>query len=52
MIDNSDKLPSVLDSITENIPALQKAVDLTIQAAKIGFDWPSIAPVFLKWKRS
>jgi len=48
MNDNLKQQPSVLDSVTDNIPALQKAVELTIQAAKIGFDWPSIAPVFLK----
>ena len=48
MTDSKNKRPSVLDCIPDNTPALQKAVELTTQAAEIGFDWPSIAPVFLK----
>jgi ATP diphosphatase len=48
MIDNRNKQPSVLDDVTENTSPLQKAIDLATQAAKTGFDWPSINPVFLK----
>jgi len=39
---------SVLDGIDNNLPELQKAVELTINAAEIGFDWPTIEPVFSK----
>ncbi|MBL4661859.1 MAG: nucleoside triphosphate pyrophosphohydrolase [Alcanivoracaceae bacterium] len=39
---------SVLDDIPNNLPELLKAVKLTKRAAVIGFDWPSIEPVFTK----
>jgi len=39
---------SVLDNIPENLPELLKSVKLTKRAAVIGFDWPSIQPVFKK----
>jgi len=39
---------SVLDGIPNNLPELLKAVKLTKRAAVIGFDWPSIEPVFTK----
>lgn len=45
---NKNNQASVLDDINDNLPALQKAIELTTNAAKIGFDWPSIKPVFLK----
>src|SRR6185369_10245336 len=31
-------------------PALSRAVKLQHKAAKVGFDWPSLAPVFAKAK--
>lgn len=43
-----NKKNSVLDNIQENIPELLKSIELTKQAAIIGFDWSSIDPVFLK----
>jgi uncharacterized protein YabN with tetrapyrrole methylase and pyrophosphatase domain len=48
MINTNKNKSSVLNNITDDTSALKKAVDLATQAAKIGFDWPSIAPVFLK----
>ncbi len=39
---------SVLDDIPENLPGLLRAIKLTKRAAVIGFDWPSIGPVFNK----
>ncbi len=39
---------SVLDDIPLNLPALSRAQKLTKKAAKIGFDWPEISPVFDK----
>lgn len=39
---------SVLDTLIEKKAELQNAIDLTNQAALIGFDWPDINPVFGK----
>lgn len=39
---------SVLDDVPTHIPELLKSVKLTKKAAVIGFDWPSIEPVFNK----
>ena len=46
--ENPDQYPSVLDDIPNNLPELLKAVKLTKRAAIIGFDWPTIEPVFTK----
>ena len=40
--------PSVLDDVPVTMPALTRAIKLQHKAAKVGFDWPSIAPVFDK----
>lgn len=40
--------PSVLDGVPIALPALTRAVKLQNKAAKVGFDWPSLAPVFDK----
>lgn len=40
--------PSVLDGVPEALPALTRAIKLQNKAAKVGFDWPSLAPVFDK----
>jgi nucleoside triphosphate diphosphatase len=40
----------VLDDVPLGFPALTRAVKLQHKAAKVGFDWPSIAPVFAKAK--
>jgi ATP diphosphatase len=41
---------SVLDEVPATLPALTRAVKLQDKAAKVGFDWPSLAPVFDKLK--
>jgi MazG family protein len=38
----------VLDDVPVAIPALTRAVKLQDKAAHVGFDWPSLAPVFDK----
>lgn len=39
---------SVLDGVTATLPALTRAVKLQRRAARVGFDWPSPAPVLEK----
>jgi ATP diphosphatase len=39
---------SVLDDVPASLPALTRAVKLQNKAAKVGFDWPSLAPVLAK----
>jgi MazG family protein len=41
---------SLLDDVPMALPALTRAVKLQDKAAKVGFDWPSLAPVFAKLK--
>jgi nucleoside triphosphate diphosphatase len=41
---------SVLDGVPVALPALTRAVKLQSKAARIGFDWPSLAPVLDKLK--
>jgi ATP diphosphatase len=40
----------LLDTVPLGLPALTRAVKLQGKAAKVGFDWPSLAPVFEKMK--
>ncbi len=40
----------MLDDVPLGFPALTRAVKLQHKAAKVGFDWPSLAPVFAKAK--
>ena len=40
----------ILDGVPPALPALTRAVKLQDKAAKVGFDWPSLAPVFDKLK--
>ena len=40
----------MLDDVPVGFPALTRAVKLQHKAAKVGFDWPSLAPVFAKAK--
>ena len=42
--------PSVLADVPLALPALTRAVKLQNKAARVGFDWPSLAPVFDKLK--
>jgi MazG family protein len=41
---------SRLDAVSVGLPALSRAVKLQARAAKIGFDWPNVSPVFDKLK--
>lgn len=41
---------SVLDGVPVGLPGLTRAVKLQNKAAKVGFDWPNLAPVFSKLK--
>lgn len=42
--------PSVLADVPISLPALTRAVKLQAKAARVGFDWPSLAPVFAKMR--
>jgi XTP/dITP diphosphohydrolase/ATP diphosphatase len=44
----SQETPSLLDSIPRSFPALMEAAKLGSKAAKVGFDWPEVGPVFAK----
>lgn len=39
---------SILDDVPATMPALTRAIKLQAKAAKVGFDWPSVAPVLDK----
>ena len=41
---------SLLDDVPAGMPGLTRAVKLQDKAAKVGFDWPSLAPVLDKLK--
>jgi ATP diphosphatase len=44
----SDKYSSVLDGVAKTLPGLTRAAKLQKRAAKVGFDWRQIAPIFEK----
>jgi ATP diphosphatase len=47
--ENSGKNSSgILADVPTALPALTRAIKLQNKAAKVGFDWPSLAPVFAK----
>lgn len=46
--DSSTVLPSALDGVAANLPALVRAEKIQQRAARVGFDWPSPPPVFDK----
>lgn len=43
-------VPSLLDDVPRGMTALTRAIKLQGKAAKVGFDWPSLAPVFDKMR--
>ncbi len=45
---SNDAPAGVLDGVPVGLPALTRAIKLQNKAAKVGFDWPSLAPVFGK----
>ena len=45
-----DAAPSMLADVPIALPALTRAIKLQDKAAKVGFDWPNLAPVFDKLK--
>lgn len=45
---NADESQSILSDVPVTLPALTRAIKLQNKAAKVGFDWPSLAPVFAK----
>jgi len=46
--DAEGRVPSVLDDVARGLPALMRAEKLQKRAARVGFDWPTPAPVFDK----
>ena len=46
--ENTGEGGSLLDDVPLALPALSRAVKLQSRAAKVGFDWPSLAPVLAK----
>lgn len=47
-IASPDKAPSALDGVAKNLPALKAADKIQKRAARVGFDWPDINPVWSK----
>ena len=47
---NLDDPESILDGVPLTLPALSCAIKLQNKAARVGFDWPSLAPVFEKMR--
>lgn len=45
-----NELAGLLDHVPAALPALTRATKLQHKAAKVGFDWPDIRPVFAKLK--
>ncbi|NJN46477.1 MAG: nucleoside triphosphate pyrophosphohydrolase [Candidatus Competibacteraceae bacterium] len=39
---------SVLDDVPRTLPAMMRAMKLQLKAARVGFDWPAVAPVLDK----
>ncbi len=46
--EKGDKPQPLLAGVTQGLPSLMRAQKLQKKAAKVGFDWPDIAPVFGK----
>jgi len=42
------RVASVLDDVARGLPALMRAEKLQKRAARVGFDWPTVEPVFDK----
>jgi len=46
--EQKNKTESLLDGVSNRLPALLEAHQLTTKAARVGFDWPSLKEVFEK----
>jgi nucleoside triphosphate diphosphatase len=46
--DDTQRPPRTLDDIPVALPGLTRAIKLQNKAAKVGFDWPDLTPVFDK----
>jgi ATP diphosphatase len=46
----AEATPSVLSDVPSSMPALTRAIKLQNKAARVGFDWPSLSPVFDKMR--
>ena len=46
----ASEVASQLDDVPRGMTALTRAIELQDKAAKVGFDWPSLAPVLAKMK--
>lgn len=44
----ADRATSALDGVARNLPALKRADKIQKRAARVGFDWPDIDPVWPK----
>lgn len=47
---SQDEPDRILADVPVGLPALTRAIKLQNKAAKVGFDWPSLAPVFDKMR--
>ena len=47
---DKDEPASIIDGVPITLPALSRAIKLQNKAARVGFDWPSLAPVFEKMR--
>ncbi|MFN7253021.1 MAG: nucleoside triphosphate pyrophosphohydrolase [Anaerobacillus sp.] len=47
-LDNGEEVTSILQGIPKSMPALYRAAKLQKKAAKVGFDWPEVAPIWMK----
>jgi len=47
-IEKAAERKSVLDGVPKDLPSLMRAYKLQYKAAKVGFDWPDIGPVWDK----
>jgi MazG family protein len=46
--DNSEPPPSILSGISSSMPSMLEAHKLSVRAAQVGFDWPSMEGLFDK----
>jgi tetrapyrrole methylase family protein/MazG family protein len=49
-VGENGRQPSALDGVPKALPALQRAQRLQAKAARVGFDWPDVGPVFDKMR--